>query len=216
VAQILIFSTNSTTAPAPPAPSITGKPAASTTQPNATLTFTDTQAGVTFKCALDGATATACTSGVSYSNLDVTGHCFTVVALDSLNQSSPATQYCWTITSVPFTMYGSFAQPFSPGAAQYDNLQITNPNNFAITVTGVTVTVTDGTTKNGQPNPACVGSQNLVVSHAFSGTVTVPASATITVPQAQQPQFTMPNLPTNQDACKGTTFNFSYSGTATL
>ena len=134
----------------------------------------------------------------------------------ALNQASPATQYCWTITSIEFTISGAPYGDFSPGKHQLIDLEITNPNDFDIKVTGVNVTIADATTKDALPNPGCIGSQNLLVSQSFSGTVTVPANSTVTVPDAQSPELTMPNLSTNQDACKGTSFQIHYTGTAIL
>ena len=60
----------------------------------------------------------------------------------------------------------------------------------------------------------------MVVTRPFSGSVVVPKESTksltqLGVPQAQWPRLSMPNLATNQDACKATTFKFSYTGTAT-
>jgi hypothetical protein len=146
----------------------------------------------------------------------VTNHCFTVVAVDGIGQSSAPTQYCWTINSVAFSITGSTGGNFSPGATQDVSISITNPNDFAIKVTGVTVTVADATTKASLPNPGCVGTQNLTVSQAFTGSVTVGPNATVVVPQAQSPKLTMLNLSTNQDACKDTTFQFGFTGTAIL
>jgi hypothetical protein len=51
----------------PPAPVITSGPAYLTTATSATLTFTDSQAGVNFLCGLNGVYA-VCTSGVTYSS----------------------------------------------------------------------------------------------------------------------------------------------------
>ena len=66
------------------------------------------------------------------------------------------------------------------------------------------------------PNPSCVGSQNVTVTQTFSGPVTVGANATLAVLAAQLPKLKMLNLSTNQDACKGTTFQFGFTGTAIL
>jgi hypothetical protein len=120
-----------------------------------------------------------------------------------------------------FTLRGDVTQPLFPGALAPVNVRITNPFAFAIRVTGITVTPKQATTKNGQPNPGCDGTVNLRFTQQFTGSpVTVGAGATrslseLGVPEAQWPLLTMPNLATNQDACKGTSFSFSYSGTAT-
>jgi hypothetical protein len=46
--------------------------------------------------------------------------------------------------------------------------------------------------------------------------VAIPASGHVTLPSgpASAPQVLMKDLPVNQDACKGATFTFTYSGSA--
>jgi hypothetical protein len=88
----------------PPAPVITSAPSYLTGADTATFSFTDTQAGVTYQCSLDGAAFTACTSGVSYSGLafpptvyiQVAHHSFAVKAMDASNNFSPETTRSWT------------------------------------------------------------------------------------------------------------------------
>ena len=96
LAQFLLFSTNSTP---PPAPVITGHPAASTPSTSATFTFTDSQSGVTLQCKLDSGSYAPCTSPRNLTGLSATNHCFSVVAIDSLGNTSAPASYCWTITS---------------------------------------------------------------------------------------------------------------------
>lgn len=207
---------------APPAPVLTQKPDDPTGQTGAQFSFTDAESGVQFRCSLDGGTASACSAGdgVSYSNLGPGSHCFTVTAIDAAGNVSTATSYCWTVlkeTSFPIT--GNTSQLFAPGVSQPVNLVITNPFDFDIKVIGVTITVQSGTTKNNLPNPACNGSQNLVATRAFSGSVVVGRNSTRSLPQlntpsAQWPVLTMPDLAVNQDACKSTTFHLTYTATA--
>ena len=51
---------------APPSPTITSSPAATSATTSASFGFTDTESGVSFSCSLDGAVATACASPKSY------------------------------------------------------------------------------------------------------------------------------------------------------
>lgn len=97
----------------------------------------------------------------------------------------------------------------SPGVERRINLRFTNPNSFAIVVDSVKVAVSD-------QNAACAAAENLQVTRQFSGTVTVPANGAVTVPapSVQRPSVTMINLGSNQDPCKGATFTFTYTGTA--
>ena len=95
----------------PPAPVITSTPANPTSSGTATFTFSDTQAGVSYACSLDGAAFSFCNSGIVYSNLVLAKglnsgnyteyHTFSVEAEDSSNNFSPATTFNW-ITN-PYT-----------------------------------------------------------------------------------------------------------------
>jgi sugar lactone lactonase YvrE len=81
----------------PRAPTITSEPSNPSNSTTATFDFTDTQAGVSYLCSLDGSAYSACVSGITYSSLSSTTHNFGVEAEDSLgNISAPAT-YGWTI-----------------------------------------------------------------------------------------------------------------------
>ena len=79
-----------------PAPVITGSPSNPTTSSSATFTFTDSQAGVTFKCSLDSASFAACTSGVAYRGLAQGDHAFRVEAVSGAKISGAAS-YSWAI-----------------------------------------------------------------------------------------------------------------------
>lgn len=134
-----------------------------------------------------------------------------------LTGSSPAAKTAGDQRS--FAIAGSVTQVLSPGVTQPLNLIFTNPFNFDIDVTGVSIGVQSATTKNGLPNPGCNGSQNLVVSRAYRGSVVVGRNSTkslseLAVPAPQWPLLTMPDLPVNQDACASTTFGLTYQGTA--
>jgi hypothetical protein len=206
---------------APPAPVITGSPDDPTFQTQAELHFTDPEQGVTFRCQLDGGAATACSGGAEYENLAAGDHCFNVVAVDGAGNASAPASACWTIAvNNSFGISGSASAPFYPGATpQPLNLVLANPFSFDIKVTGITVTIQAATTKNGNPNPGCDGTQNLKVTRQFNGTVTLAKKATSSLsqlgtPASQYPLVQMPDLPVNQDACQNSTFRMSYSGTA--
>ena len=93
---------------------------------------------------------------------------------------------------------------------------MTNPYDFPLSVTGLTVTVLAATSQ-----PGCNGSANLQVAQSNTAggavSIVVPALSSVTLPAqgATAPVVTMLNLATNQDACKSTTFSLSYSGTGT-
>lgn len=113
-----------------------------------------------------------------------------------------------------FSINGSVSQLFAPGVSRPVNLVLGNPHNFTIRVTAVTITVSPSTDKSG-----CSGTANLKVTKSLSVPVDVPKNATrslqqLGVAQANWPVLTMPNLPTNQDACKNALFSLSYTGQA--
>jgi hypothetical protein len=211
-------------APAPPAPVISSGPDDPTTETTATFAFSDAQAGVTFRCRLDGAAYAACTSPRSYTGLSTAEHSFQVQALDAAGHASPATSYTWTVQEPVggLTLDGNLSTLLYPGASGALDVRISNPFSFDIHVSQLTVTVRRSTTRNGQPNPACDGTVNLTVLGQYSGPepLRVPKKRTVSLselglPRSQWPQLLMPDLPVNQDACKRTTFTFDYAATAT-
>jgi hypothetical protein len=203
------------TAP-PPAPVITTHPDDPTTNQTARFQLADPESGVQFRCRLDGGAFGACGPMVNHNRLAVGDHCFAAVALDAAGNQSGSVTYCWSIL-IPgsFRVTGSMLGALAPGVTRTVNLVIGNPFNFSIRVTGVTVTVDTASSK-----AACSGSDNLKVTRSLLGTVDVPARSSrslqdLGISQADWPTVTMPNLSTNQDACKGATFTLHYTGTAT-
>jgi hypothetical protein len=98
----------------PPAPTITSAPAYLTNSDTATFAFTDSQAGVTFQCSLDGGAFAACSRGVNYSglagfpnnfNIATKRHTFAVKAMDGSGNFSPVTNRAWTDISTSFSAY---------------------------------------------------------------------------------------------------------------
>lgn len=92
----------------PPAPTITSAPAAVGNADTATFAFIDAQGGVTFLCSLDGATFAACSTGISYSGLTVSGasgylltkwHSFAVEAQDGAGNVSPEATWTWLLSN---------------------------------------------------------------------------------------------------------------------
>ena len=92
----------------PPSPSIDSGPPNLSNSASAQFTFSDSEAGVSFSCRLDGGSYTACTSPKSYSGLADGGHTFQVVASDAAGNQSSAASYSWTIdTTAPDTTIDS-------------------------------------------------------------------------------------------------------------
>ncbi|PYV78310.1 MAG: hypothetical protein DMG96_08305 [Acidobacteria bacterium] len=80
-----------------PPPTITSTPANPTNQTSATFSFTDTEAGVSFLCQLDGGAFSACPSPQSYSGLSLGNHTFSVKAQDAAGNQSGAASFTWTV-----------------------------------------------------------------------------------------------------------------------
>ncbi len=97
----------------------TGMPDTAITSPapgsgaSASFAFTANQPGSTFRCSLDGATATPCASPKSYSGLAPGRHTFSVAAVDRWGtpDPTPATQ-TWTVAGTSLPGGGT---PLEPG-----------------------------------------------------------------------------------------------------
>jgi hypothetical protein len=83
----------------PPETTIHSGPDQATTSTNATFTFSASQPGSTFECALDDAEFTACVSPLEYTGLAVGEHIFRVRATDPSGNTDPTPAgYTWTIS----------------------------------------------------------------------------------------------------------------------
>ena len=96
---------------APPAPTISGSPANPTTATTATFAFADSEAGVAFRCELDGGDLSSCTSPVAYSGLMTIPHVFSVRAVDPAGNVGGPASFGWSIipstdTSAPGDVSG--------------------------------------------------------------------------------------------------------------
>ena len=120
-----------------------------------------------------------------------------------------------------FRLSGSTATPLVPGARRPLDVVIENSDPYPLEVTSISVTVGNPVLRrDGRANPACRVSDetpNLLVERAFVGSVTVPANRTLSlsalaVPQDRWPLLTMPDLPTNQDACRNSIFPLVLTG----
>jgi len=118
----------------------------------------------------------------------------------------------------PFGIDGDAAQALAPGSPVPLDLALTNSQNFSLQVTELVVSVERGTS-----TPGCDGEENYSVDQMSAGSypLALPANSTRTLSQlgvadADKPTVTMNDLATvNQDACKGATVFFDYSGAAT-
>jgi hypothetical protein len=81
----------------PPAPTISGHPTDPSNAPNASFNFSDSEAGVSFGCQVDGGGFPACTSPAAYSGLGAGSHTFAVRATDPAGNTGTAAVYGWTV-----------------------------------------------------------------------------------------------------------------------
>ncbi|MEI6447021.1 MAG: hypothetical protein WCO96_03960 [Actinomycetes bacterium] len=78
-------------------PQLSGAPSGSTRSTTATITISGSL-GQTFKCSVDGASYTTCTSPLSLTGLEVGLHTVSVKAVDGSDNESGATTVSWTVT----------------------------------------------------------------------------------------------------------------------
>jgi hypothetical protein len=205
---------------APPRPNMTSHPTDPSPSDTATFVFSVSEAGTHFECKDDGGPWTLCTSPHVRTGLAKGGHTFRVRTVDPAGNMSPTADWEWRVTltqqtGLPFTVTGTLGSLLlSPGRSGTLATTIANPNGDPIFVTSLTVAVQAATTKPGCDGPANIDIQQ---SNASAATpLVVPAHGSVTLPSGgvTAPQVTMKNLPTNQDACKGATFTFTYGGSA--
>jgi hypothetical protein len=203
---------------APPKPQLTQTPPNPSASSSATFAFSDGEAGVGFECSLDDAAFAACTSPRTYTELSDGGHQFAVRALDAAGNRGGSTGYSWRVvastTGLPFAISGGYGGLLYPGKTVDLTLSVANPNGTAIVVESLTVTIQPGSSNAGCDGPANLQMTQSNVSAA--NPLTVPANGSVTLPAGgvSAPQVLMRDLPTNQDACKGATFSFAYSGSS--
>jgi hypothetical protein len=120
------------------------------------------------------------------------------------------------LSSKPFSISGGPTGQLAPGVAPLPiNLLLANPNNQALSITNLSVTVT-GTNKAG-----CTAADFAVTQYNGPYPLGVPKNAVnasltqLGVAPANLPTVRMLDLARNQDACKGATVSLSYSGSAT-
>jgi RNA polymerase sigma factor (sigma-70 family) len=81
----------------PPTVRISSAPPSRTPDRSASFSFAADEAGVSFRCSLDGAAEAPCTSPASYSSLGVGEHTFAVRATDSAGNVGPQATHRWTV-----------------------------------------------------------------------------------------------------------------------
>jgi hypothetical protein len=109
----------------------------------------------------------------------------------------------------PITLTGSVVGKIGLGTPATLTVTISNPNNQDIVVTSVTGAITSVTSAGLVGSPVCSSSWYSVGTFTGSKTVMKNASGQVSVP------LTLTNLPsTNQDNCKGSTVQFTFTAQA--
>ena len=112
-----------------------------------------------------------------------------------------------------FGISGGPVDGLAPGAAVPVALSLTNPQNFPIQVTGITVSIDPASSVAG-----CDAAENYSVQQIPGDRypLSIPANSTRTLTGSDRPVLMMDNsLTVNQDACKAATIYLDYSGAAT-
>jgi hypothetical protein len=107
------------------------------------------------------------------------------------------------------TLTGTVAGKISPHSPATLNITIDNPNNQDIVVTSVSGSITSVTSAGLADRPVCSAAWYSVGAFAGPLTINKNKSAQVSVP------LTLTDLPsTNQDNCKGSTVQFSFTAQA--
>ena len=203
---------------APPAPLIESAPPSQTAQTSARFLLSDSAAGVTFSCSLDGGAWRACTNPATYSGLAGGGHIFATRAIDAAGNQSAVKGFAWQVIpsagGVPFTIAGGAPGLLYPGGpARPIALTLGNGSDAPIYVTGLTVSVLPGSLP-----PGCSGTGFALSQSDVSTTtpVQVPARGSVSLPAqgVSAPSLQMLDLPSDQSACKNAVLRLTYAGSA--
>jgi len=198
---------------APATPVIQQHPSDPTTTPEATFTWTEATPGVSFQCKIDSASWLPCSSPYSFT-VDASSsgtHQFSVRAVDSAGDMSGNASFSWKVNKIDFGISGSVTGLY-PGLWRPIDVSITNPNNFTIYVTQLTVSISSSPS-------SCSAGANIYLDQSTassSQSALIPANSTTAMPSELRPRIQLRNLTTNQDPCKGAVFSLSYTGTATV
>ncbi|MFA5890821.1 MAG: hypothetical protein WDA27_07710 [Actinomycetota bacterium] len=205
----------------PPTPVITEHPDDPDSSADAGFVWTSSEDGVAFHCKIEAGSWNPCVSPFAFTvdSSNFGTHQFAVRAADAAGNLSQNANYSWKVDTskkifgiIPGGTESRFGyDELYPGVWRWLEITLTNPHNFAISVTSLTVTVVS--------SPAsCLASTNIEIEQApLSAThpVVVPRGGSVAMTGTDRPRIRLRNLPTNQDACKGAHFGLSYKGSAT-
>lgn len=205
----------------PPPPVIIEHPDDPDSSADSRFAWTSSETGVAFQCRIEAGTWNPCASPFTFT-VDTSSfgtHQFAVRATDAAGNVSQAASHSWKVDDSK-KVFGitagiesrtSYDALLYPGVWRWVEITLTNPHNFPISVTSLTVAVVS--------SPAsCPAATNVEIEQApLSSThpVVVPRNGSAAVTGTDRPRIRLRNLSTNQDACKGAYFELSYEGSAT-
>lgn len=173
--------------------------------------FTAPGEGLRFVCQLDGGGWKPCQSPHRVRGIAAGQHTFAVRAVRR-GQRGPAARFGWTkVDPKPLNVepHGLVLAPLRPGdPAQAIPVRIANPNSVPVTVTSLTVAV------SADP-PGCPANPNLELAPAslsLTAPLVLPAGGELTLPSGavSAPTIALRELPVNQDACQGASFQLRF------
>jgi hypothetical protein len=186
---------------------VSGLPSGATATWSPSSTVASTAAGAT----LNVQTATSTPTGTFNLSISGTG------TINGQPSVQSATVALVVSQSQSLQISGDATGLLTPGTTVPLNLTLTNPYNFTLQVSGISIAMQEGTS-----NAGCSASQNFTLKQlgATVYPLALPAGASRTLSQLgvldrDMPKLNMINQPWNQDACKNATVRLTYSGSAT-
>jgi hypothetical protein len=179
-------------------------------------------------CALSGSTIASglpATLRVTPDAAKTPSGTYTIVVTGSVpskpDQTAQASLVITDSKGTPFTIRGDVGGLMPSTTGTPIDLELSNPNSKALSVTSLTVTFGTLTAPNATPDNSCSLADDFVLKQ-YSGPLplVIPANGTVTltdlgVSDADWPAVQLKQADRNQDGCKSARINLNYAGSAT-
>ena len=196
----------------PPAPSIDSTPPNPSASTGASFAFSDSEAGSTFECSLDGGQFSACSSPQTYSGLADGGHTFQVRAIDEVTNQSDATSFTWSIDATPPPVPTIHSRPPDPSSSTDATFTFSDSEPGATFTCSIDAEASAECTSPMSYSLLPEGSHTFEVRAADAlGNVSGPATATWTIDLAAPPAPTIDSSPPDPSNSADASFTFSDS-----